>query len=157
MKHIALIKKITASFIRSSNLDFDDVFQTAAEIILKSEKNYNPENGAKTTYITACLERQLPHFVRREAAWQAQQIEYDECFSEPAADTTALLDFIGDLSPEAAEVVKMILDTPSEFSGLAEVKAELRKRKTTQRNIDTTVKEIKAALQSNRNITCPIW
>lgn len=109
MKDINLIRKIAWSFHKSTNADWDDLFQEAAEGYYKGLKTYNPKQGALSTHVWHCMCNQLKNYLHKEERYKYASIDEIDPIS------TKDISFWENLSIDAWEIANAILIRPSVF------------------------------------------
>lgn len=129
-KYEPLIADLAHSLYRTTHLyDFKDLFQIGLQSAIRLEKVFDPSKAKRTTYFTLCVRRDMIKFIKRHNKIFGHVSLPKDIVTYPDQDSW---EFLPDLDPEEAEMVRMLYDGYS--------KREIARR------LQLPLKEIKARL-----------
>jgi len=142
MQDINLIKKLAWSFHRTTNVEWDDLFQEAALAYYEGLTRYDSSKGKISTFMYHHIKNHLINYVRKHCK-AANKIELMDTI--PNNTSSSIFE---QFSKEARTVVDTILDFPRTFDSLKRRNALKRIREVMGVNhdkhrINMGIKELK--------------
>ncbi len=123
IEYLDMIRKITWSYVKSNpGMDFDDMFSEACLACLEAEDLYNPLKGKKTTYLWQITVNTLNSLILDKGRKDKAESYHDMTVLEntltdhyPSPEQSIIAEenwneLFQDLSPEAREICRMVLD-----------------------------------------------
>lgn len=161
-KDLNLIRKITWSFVKKyPGMEFEDTFGEACFHYLRAIPEYDPEKGAKSTYLWRFITNELKIMLGGEMKKHNAEESVPEVLPrEHAPGPEQVLinkerweEFVDSLSPEAKVIYDIVIaradvDIPTDKPKLArgEIMRTLRDEGWTWRSIWSGFREVKEAL-----------
>ena len=119
MNNINLIRKIVWSFHRTTNIEWDDLFQEAALAYLEAERTYNPKKGKITTHAWYCITNRLKNYIKEQEEYKGRKHGEELCSIEDVVLTKhpaqIASDFWEALTEDAKDIANIVLSTPKKF------------------------------------------
>jgi len=150
MKELNLIRKIAWSFHKTTNIEWDELFQEACLAYAEALHSYNPKRGKLSTYIWYCIHSHLINLIRKwNKTWvkivSIEDVDYDIAIHYQR--------FAEELSEEALAIAKLILNNPCKYSNLTKIEAkreiidEMRENNHTMKQVYIGFKDLKNAFK----------
>jgi hypothetical protein len=119
MEHIDLIRKIAWSFHRTTGLEWEDLFQQAVLTVIEYQKDYDPERGCMTNWITQVANSGLMIYIKRQGVSLGGSVSPSEEINwlNPESDLICQESFAR-MSEEAKAICRIVLHAPGEFLSL---------------------------------------
>jgi len=116
-----LIFDLAWKFTKTYPIDFQEARREAYYAFVRACYDYNPSRGTKfSSWVYTWVWCHLKTLITKRTVEPLVFIEVkDEIFGEAAPDRSPTLDMIGDLSEDAKEIIKLLLETPGELLGSA--------------------------------------
>jgi len=111
MENLKLIKKIANNFHKTTDFDYDDLFQEASIAYLKAMKSYDPNKGAISTHCWTSITNHLKNYLKEEKKWYVPLCDIETAKKESISNTP----FWESLSNDAQGISKIILESPQKF------------------------------------------
>jgi DNA-directed RNA polymerase specialized sigma subunit len=107
-KYEALIADLAHSLYRKTHLyDFKDLFQIGLQSAIRLEKKFDPLRSQRSTFFTLCVRRDMVKFVKKHNKAFTNTILPSGIGS---SDKLQLWEFLPDLCPEDAEMIRMLAE-----------------------------------------------
>lgn len=153
-----LCSKLAHGFAKTTGLPYDDLFQEACLVWVKTimhSDDYDPERGTFQAYATCVLKSRLLNFVHKERQHSGplEALPTEDHFLSPEAsqeDRAIFWSRVSRLSREAQYLIREMLANPGSYLGLGPRKAsrELMSLLTSQgvshRRAKDVVKEVRS-------------
>jgi RNA polymerase sigma factor (sigma-70 family) len=150
-QHYNYIEAIAKSFCKTTNLEFEDLFQEAAIAYLKSARSFNPEKASFSTHLYKVVRNHLLNYIKKEQRYQ-KRISDSEIPEQPVY-YIPFFEFWNALSNSSREVASVVLENKetillnSPQQNRKFVRAELSKKGYSQKKIKEKIKKLRCDLQ----------
>jgi len=166
---IDMARKLAWSFSRTTGLEFEDLFQEAclAYMWALNDERYDPSKSKFTSFAYMKMRNWLSDYA--ESQYRARDLNLEGMLAESSEEDSAFAledllpsdeagpehalafaEELGELSPEAKEICRMVMEEPSEYAqlgkraGRGRVKDELRAKGWTWDRIWDGLRQAKA-------------
>ncbi|HSH52440.1 MAG TPA: sigma factor [Bacteroidales bacterium] len=140
-----LIRKVAWSFVKTTGLEFDELFSEASLAYVQAEAKYNPDKSQFSTFIYQSMKNHLCSYCKKE--YQENHAEMPEEY-EPVShyasteNTVFFKESISNLSEEGRIICNMIFESPEEYLSLNKPKIAKGYLKNKLREIGWTWEKI---------------